>query len=946
MKYTRALFAALLYFVVSPALAQWQVPDHSVPVGRGGSASGFKSAVPGSAGQTLQSTGTGSDPVFAPVILPPPSSSSLGGVYSSPAVPGQYVSGVNTDGTLSRATLGSFNVACAGTDDTASVTGTINAAIAAGGGRVVFPAAKCVMNSQAVFSISAGAGKSILLEGQGEDSSVVEWRTGFPSSGGFVFNLNNNAPTFTPNRFGITGLTVSTTVFQSTQAVTVNGGSSDTSGGGPEFKNLSIKGSNSTGYWTVGLFINTASRSTIDNYSYYGATPASYTEANMKGAAVEYSGNGDHYISNSHFTNFNKAVVMDANMEGVYITNTAMVAGNWCVYANSTSYATGVTFLNWADGHCNSYSGVVHAGWMNWMFVSDVLSLQFNGGTPIGPYIGYDVAGESISSGVPGRSFNFVNNTVNLSPSSFPVTGYKFRGIWGAAITGGNLEGTATNISSYTPYGTGIDIDGSAAISITGVASRAMSTFATIGPTSLNIALSGNVVSSGNTGIAVTGSVSSRAATIAITGNSFTNMATQTLSLDSCNVCTITGNVDSGTPSNGSWITAGTNASKGFYSFGNNWWTGATQSNLDAGSNYFYTNETGLIPAVGMTIKPGVGQPVNIYGGTVNLPGTSSGVLSLKTQAAAGTYNWNWPTTAGGAGQVMRSQGGGATAMDWLTLAASATTDTTNAANISSGTLPAARLPNPSASTLGGVQSLTCAANQWLNTISTAGVPACAQPAFSNLSGSLASTQLATATITALPLKASPNGTNDYAIIYDAAGSAVAKTTVGAIGSAGAVSAFNSRTGAVTPAQGDYPTSLIPGTTTNNNATAGNIGEYVSAENGSAAGSISSGAANNLVSVSLTAGDWDCSGIAQIQPSAAFSQAWVYISTTSATLSTTGLSGATLLSTPFTSASLQYLPSGNARILLASTTTVYLQAFPTFTSTATGGGALRCRRVR
>lgn len=49
-------------------------------------------------------------------------------------------------------------------------------------------------------------------------------------------------------------------------------------------------------------------------------------------------------------------------------------------------------------------------------------------------------------------------------------------------------------------------------------------------------------------------------------------------------------------------------------------------------------------------------------------------------------------------------------------------------------TLPAAALPTPTASTLGGIQSLTCAANQWLNTVSTAGVPACAQPSASNLS--------------------------------------------------------------------------------------------------------------------------------------------------------------------------------------------------------------------
>ncbi|MGM4891275.1 hypothetical protein [Tardiphaga sp. 839_C3_N1_4] len=65
-----------------------------------------------------------------------------------------------------------------------------------------------------------------------------------------------------------------------------------------------------------------------------------------------------------------------------------------------------------------------------------------------------------------------------------------------------------------------------------------------------------------------------------------------------------------------------------------------------------------------------------------------------------------------------------------------------SAADLTTGTLPAARLPVPTASTLGGVQSKTCSASQWLNEISTSGVPNCAQPNFTDLAGTAAVAQL------------------------------------------------------------------------------------------------------------------------------------------------------------------------------------------------------------
>ena len=57
-----------------------------------------------------------------------------------------------------------------------------------------------------------------------------------------------------------------------------------------------------------------------------------------------------------------------------------------------------------------------------------------------------------------------------------------------------------------------------------------------------------------------------------------------------------------------------------------------------------------------------------------------------------------------------------------------------SASDLTTGTLPSARLPVPSTTTLGGVQAVAAVSHQWLNAISTAGVPSATQPALVDLS--------------------------------------------------------------------------------------------------------------------------------------------------------------------------------------------------------------------
>jgi hypothetical protein len=75
-----------------------------------------------------------------------------------------------------------------------------------------------------------------------------------------------------------------------------------------------------------------------------------------------------------------------------------------------------------------------------------------------------------------------------------------------------------------------------------------------------------------------------------------------------------------------------------------------------AGNGTNYTNS--YTPVIGLA---------GTSTGTLGFSGTTSGTVTIQPQAAAGTYNFNLPTTAGSAGQYLTSQGGGSTAMTWTT---------------------------------------------------------------------------------------------------------------------------------------------------------------------------------------------------------------------------------------------------------------------------------------
>lgn len=145
-------------------------------------------------------------------------------------------------------------------------------------------------------------------------------------------------------------------------------------------------------------------------------------------------------------------------------------------------------------------------------------------------------------------------------------------------------------------------------------------------------------------------------------------------------------------------------------------------------------------------------------------------------------------------------------------------------------------------------------------------------------------------------------------------------------------------------------TGQIPGTDTNDNASAANIGEYTSASlNYGSEITLTTATGANVTSLSLTAGDWDVNGVVYFESSGSIAgNTYTYgsVSQTSATLDTSvGKYGLAAL---FTAAGQNQSASiPGVRKSLSGTTTIYLVAQAAFSAgTIKAFGHINARRVR
>jgi hypothetical protein len=142
-----------------------------------------------------------------------------------------------------------------------------------------------------------------------------------------------------------------------------------------------------------------------------------------------------------------------------------------------------------------------------------------------------------------------------------------------------------------------------------------------------------------------------------------------------------------------------------------------------------------------------------------------------------------------------------------------------------------------------------------------------------------------------------------------------------------------------------------PGTATNDDAIAGNIGEFIFDEVPSSSSvALASGVSKDIATIVLSPGDWDVWGNLAVAPAGTTTQSAIlaWLNTVSATNPTPPNNGGyAMLTLPIPAGLPQVLGIPSMRLSLAAPTTVYLSANVTFlVSTLSAYGFLGARRRR
>lgn len=469
------------------------------------------------------------------------------------------------------------------TDNEPAVGLAFDALINSAGGEIVFGPGIYQFDTKITKTVLDGR-DGIAISGAGDDITVLRWTA---ADGGIDVTLNNgSSENYECNKLLMQNFSITTTQASGGTAIAVDGGNSG--GESPpavEFKSVVARSDVSGGaYWDIGWDIDNSTKTTWLNCEYKGYT-GTFAPASMTGMGIQIQTPGDHFISNFRAEFFDIGINIIGDTEGVYISNCSLVAGNYGIYFN---VAAAETWLTVSNTHINTYLRGIYCRNVYSVDIKGGLITAFSSGTPTGPYIGIEGVSDL---GNPNFVFNANGTTFELYDAAFDLTAISLDFVYMGSITGVNVRNTD---ATYTGL-TGIVLTDCAQIQISDSNFYYNEIGVQIDYQCSNIGVSNCSFNNGDYGIFVSGNAASRANNITILGNQFLSVQNASLNLDSIDQCSIVGNVDSGTPSLGSWITNETNASYGSYLFSQNHWHTTAPTTYGANSTYRFGNDTGIV---------------------------------------------------------------------------------------------------------------------------------------------------------------------------------------------------------------------------------------------------------------------------------------------------------------------------------------------------------------
>jgi mucin-19 len=238
-------------------------------------------------------------------------------------------------------------------------------------------------------------------------------------------------------------------------------------------------------------------------------------------------------------------------------------------------------------------------------------------------------------------------------------------GVTGLTTLSGGLTSTAgtTTLGSSTIGAiTGTSASFSTTLGVTGLTTLSGGLTSTAGTTTLGASTIG----------AITGTSASFSTTLGVTGlttlSGGLTSTSGTTTLGASTIGAITGTSASFSTTLG--VTGLTTLSGGLTSTSGTTTLGASTIGTITGTSASYSSSTSSTTKTtgAITVVGGIATQENLnVGGYVGLSGSTSGIISIRSQAIAGTYNFNLPTTAGSSGQVLTSAGGVSAPMTWTT---------------------------------------------------------------------------------------------------------------------------------------------------------------------------------------------------------------------------------------------------------------------------------------